>query len=487
LALKSADQAASGQDGLRRAAILPASGARSKGHGMKSHQQQLAEFREQRAAHVARMGEIQKLAETETREMNGEETEEFDGLVAEVRALDADIRKTTLESLNAAAATPVRKEFDPSQRRAPAIKTGQKSREQDFKGQNFVRGVIARAVGKLNDVSPIEVARQRWGETDPLLVSVIRAAVAGHGTDSGEPFSELAQSNAVWLGDFVEFLYGMTVFDRLPLRPAPARTHVKGQDGAHTGYWVGESKSIAVSAGSASDVELLPLKVGALAVCSKELLEDSSPAAEQLLRDSLAEASAQRVDTTFLSATAASAGVSPAGILNGVSALVPSGTDLAAVRADMQALFYPFVQAKMAQGLQIIMNPATGLALSMMYGALDQIAFPDVNENGGTINRRQVWTGDNVTPGDVIALRPQDIWKIADSGIQVSMSDTATIEQTDAPAGASDTPVAMSSHYVSMYQTESVAFKVVRRINFAKRRSNCVQYLSNVEWGGVVS
>jgi hypothetical protein len=69
----------------------------------------------------------------------------------------------------------------------------------------------------------------------------------------------------------------------------------------------------------------------------------------------------------------------------------------------------------------------------------------------------------------------------------VSVSREATIEMNDAAAGASDTPVAMASHAVSMYQTESTAIKVVRSINYAKRRTGVVQYIDNVEYGGVVS
>jgi hypothetical protein len=124
----------------------------------------------------------------------------------------------------------------------------------------------------------------------------------------------------------------------------------------------------------------------------------------------------------------------------------------------------------------------------MMYGSLDQPAYPDVNENGGTINRRPVMTGDNVTAGDVIAIRPEDVWKIGDSGIRVEMSTEATIEQRDDPTGATDTPTGVTTTgLTNMFQEESVAFKVVRRINFQKRRSAAVQYLSNVEWGGVLS
>ncbi len=154
----------------------------------------------------------------------------------------------------------------------------------------------------------------------------------------------------------------------------------------------------------------------------------------------------------------------------------------------MQSLIYPFVQGKMGTGITLLMNPATALALSFMYGTLDQRAFPEINQTGGSINGMRVVVGDNVTPGDVIAIRTSDVWRIGDSGIRISMSREATIEQRDDPTGATDTPVGVTTTgLTSMFQEESIAFKVVRRINFQKRRSNAVQYLSNVEWGGVVS
>lgn len=80
-------------------------------------------------------------------------------------------------------------------------------------------------------------------------------------------------------------------------------------------------------------------------------------------------------------------------------------------------------------------------------------------------------------------MKPSDIWKIGDSGIEMSMSDTATIEQNDAPQGASDTPTAASATLMSLWQTESVGFKVVRRINYAKRRSGAVSYIGDAAYG----
>lgn len=501
-AIKSADRALQGTKRIDRPpagngppdasgsqAARPSGGffnARSKGNVMKT----LEQLREERQQKADRLKELMELRTAENRRFADDEATEFDELTAEVAGLDDDIRVKQYEATQARSATPVRGKSvsEGSQSRAGLSFVRKTDPEDKFEGQSFVRCQIAKAIAMVHGISPIEIANERWGKSHPRLVEFIKATVAGGGTGSGEWGAELAQTDAQFAGDFIEYLYAKTVFDQLPLRSIPARVKVKGQDGAFTGYWVGESKGIPASAGSYSDVDLAPLKVAGLAVISMELLEDSQPSAEMLVRDGLVEASSQRVDQTFLSATAASAGVSPAGILNGLSALSPSGTDLAAVRADLTALVYPFVSNKMASGITLVMNPATGLALSMMFGSLDQRAFPDISQTGGTLNGLPVVVGDNVTPGDIIAIRSQDVWKIGDSGVRISMSKEATIEQRDDPSGATDTPTGVNTTgLTNMFQEESVAFKVVRRINFQKRRSAAVVYLSNTEYGGVVS
>lgn len=486
-------RAASGQQqrGVRKA-TPGGSGTtnRQKGNAMKTLQQ----LREERETKALRMKELIELFKADGHETTDEESDEFDTLDTEIKSLDTEIRVARFTATQAASAKSVDgSSSDSASRSRSGLGFVRKEDPEDkFKGQSYTRFLIAKAAAYAsmkegNYVSPAQIAEQRWGKTHPKLVALIKAAVAGGGTGSGEWGAELAQSDTRFAGDFIEFLYSMTVFDKLPLRPIPARVHVKGQDGAATGYWVGESKAIPVSKADFSDVELTPLKVGAIAVCSKELVADSDPSAELWIRDSIGQASAQRVDTTFLSANAASAGVSPAGLLQGLSALVPSGADAAAVRADYQALVLPFITAKNASGLVSVMSPQLALSIAMMVNALGQTEFPDIMENGGTLFKRPVYTGDNVTSGDWLVMKPSDIWKIGDGGVQVSMSDTAMIEQNDAPQGAGDTPTAASATLMSLWQTEQVGFKVVRRINYAKRRTGAVTLLSNAEYGGVIS
>lgn len=454
----------------------------------------ITQLREERTTKAARLDELSQLWSQADHTKTAEERAEFDTLDSEIATIDDDIRVLRAAEIKSAGARTVEGETRGagSGSRGPTIIVRKHDPEDSFKGQSYTRMLVAKALSYMamkegNIVSPVDIARHRWGKSHPKLVEVIRTAVAGGGTGSGEWGAELVESQTRFNGDFVDYLYSMTVFDRLPLRPMPARVHIKGQDGAATGYWVGESKAIPVSKADFSDVELTPLKVAAMAVCSKELITDSSPSAEMWIRDSIAQASAQRVDTTFLSTSAASNGVSPAGILNGLSAASPSGTDAAAVRADLMTLYTGFLSAKNASGLVQVMTPSMAKALSLLVNSLGQTEFPNLNSNGGTLLGDQVYTGDNVTGGHWILLKPSDIWKIGDTGLEVSMSDQATIEQNDAPAGAGDTPTAASATLMSLWQTEQVGFKVVRRINYKLRRSGAVAYLDNAEYGGVVS
>ena len=456
---------------------------RRKGNTMKTIQA----MREERVQKAARMRELVELRTAESRRSTDEEAAEFDTLADEVKALDDDIRQAQFDSLNAAQATPVqaRSSAQGSQSRGPTIIVKSEDAEEKFKGQNFTRMIIAKALASKMFVPASAIAEARWGKSNPTLIRLIKAnEVAGGGSGSGEWGAELVSADNRYTGDFIAYLHGMTVYDKLPLREVPANVSIKGSDGEATGYWVGESKSIPASAPSASTVSLTPLKVAALAVVSNELLRDSTPAAEAWVRDMLAQASGKRVDQTFLSTTAASAGVSPAGLLNGLAAGATAGADADGVRSDIAALYRGFITAKNATDLYFVTNPSLAKALQLMRNALGQREFEGVTSTGGTLEGDPLVTGDNVGFGDVILLKPSDIWKIGDSGVQVAISTEASIEQNSAPTGATDTPAGASTAWTNMFQAESTAIKVVRSINFQKRRSTAVAYIGNAAYGG---
>lgn len=462
---------------------------------MKTIAQQLQDLANTRAAKLKRMEIIAQKAIDDGRSMDASEQEEFDTIESEIKSLDDDIgRLGRLETLSKAA-KPVQqpREGDSPQKSAgqqrdpvaPAII--RKDPEDKFKGQSYVRLLIAKTLGQLRGENPLWIAQKRWAKSNPMLFEVLKAAVAGGGSDSGEWGAELVTADNRYTGDFIEYLYSKTVFDQLPFTEVPANVTIKGQDGQATGYWVGQSKAIPATTVDFMSVSLTPLKVAALAVCSIELLEDSSPSAELLVRDALVKASSQRIDTTLFSTAAASSGVSPAGLLNGVTPVSALGLDGDAVREGIGALYAPFITAKNASDLYFVMSPGRAKATSLITNAFSQKEFGTLTAQGGMLEGDPVKTGDNVDSSHVILLKPSDVYKIGDGGVEVYMSREATIEQDTVPQGATDTPVAASANLTNMFQEHSVAFKVVRRINFAKRRSHAVQYANDVSWGDAQS
>jgi len=452
-----------------------------EGNNLKTIAEQIAALEASRQAKAARMTAVMQKSMDEGRSTEAAEQDEFDTLNQEVEQIDGDLKRLrALEKMQATTAKPVQqvKANATNPLGAPVVIKGEK--DEAFEGQSYTRMVIAKTLARLGDVSAVGIAHKRWGNSNPEIVETIKAAVAGGGTDAGEWGAELVRAER-YQGDFIDYLYSRTIFDKLPLREVPANVNIAGQDGAATGYWVGQSKSIPVSKADFMDVTLTPLKVAALAVVSKELLRDSSPSAEKLVRDALVEASAQRVDQTFLGTGAAVAGVSPAGILNGLTAGTSSGTDIEGVIADVKALYAGFITANNSEGLQFVTTQSLAKSLGLMQNALGNWAFPGLGANGGSLLGDPLTAGGNVGTGDLILLKPSDIYKIGDRGVEVSMSTEASIQMDSAPNGESDTPTANTS-VVSMYQTDSVAIKVVRPLNYAKRRASAVAYIGDAAY-----
>jgi HK97 family phage major capsid protein len=461
-------------------------------------QDQIKALEATRAAKAARMEAVLEASSAEGRSLTAEESEEFDTLDAEVKRLDEDLvrfhraeglsvqkghRVEVAEGASAEAAAASR-----GTRSGSTIIVADKNKDDVFKGQSYTRMVIAKALASLQGVAPSAIAQQRWGKTNPALVEFIKAnEVAGGGETSGSWGAELVALDGRFTGDFIEFLTGMTVFDKLALRAVPANVTIKGQDGAATGYWVGEGKAIPATKADFMAVNLAPLKVAALAVISNELIRDSSPSAELLVRDALGAASRQRIDGTFLSTDAAVSGVSPAGILNGLAPIASTGNDADGVRDGILALYASFLTAKNASGLTMVLNSARAKAISLMVNALGNTVFPGLNTGGGTLLGDSVVTGDNVGEASVILLKPSDIYKIGDNGVEVSISRDATIEMATDPTGAELTPTGASKNPVNMFQSESTAIKIVRSMNFAKRRASAVAWINDASWGDSAS
>jgi hypothetical protein len=91
-----------------------------------------------------------------------------------------------------------------------------------------------------------------------------------------------------------------------------------------------------------------------------------------------------------------------------------------------------------------------------------------------------------VPAGVLILAFASEIYMSDDGQVTIDASREASIQMLDNPT---NTPVGgtVATALVSMYQTDSVALRAHRFINWSLRRTQAVRYLFAVSWGGAVS
>ena len=459
----------------------------------KTIAEQIAALEATKQTKSARMSEIMQKAGDEGRSTDAEEQTEFDELAGDVTALDGDIKRLgMLQTTKAVSATPI---TAPNGGAINNAADGTAARSSVIikaaapaPGIRFARYARCLALSRKTGQSLLELIEQNYGTRDPDLVGIIKANVIAVNTTTDAALI----GNEGGFADFVEYLRPMTIVGRfgnngIPgLRRVPFRVPLIKQTGGAVGYWVGEGKPKPLTKPAWGRTELAPLKAANIAVATMEALRDSSPSAETLLRDDLAAAIVAVIDTAFVDpANAGSAGVKPASITDGLTGIASSGNDAASIRADVQAAMQVFIAGNnpITAGVWI-MSATRALALSMMRTALDQPEFAGITMTGGTFFGLPVIVSEYVTDYVVLA-NASDIWFADDGGVSVDMSTEASLQMLDNPTNDSVTPTATT--LVSMFQTNSVAFRAERTINWTRRRDTGVALIEDVAWGEAAS
>lgn len=454
-----------------------------EGTTMKTIAEQIAALEASRQAKAARMATVMQKSIDENRSTDEAEQNEFDTLEQEVAAIDADLKRLkSLQKAQAGVAAPVAGTTSAEGSAARAGVTIKAAKPEA--GIRFARYARCLGLARKTGQDLMSVVEQNYGARDPDLVGIVKAAVTAVNTTTDAALI----GNEGGFADFVEFLRPMTIVGKFgangipALRRVPFRVPLIRQTGGSVGYWVGEGKPKPLTKPQWGRTELNPLKAANIAVATMEALRDSSPSAEVLLRDDLAAAIVAAIDSAYIDpANAGSAGVKPASITNGITAIPSGGNDAAAIREDARKAMTIFVTAENPLNSGVwIMSTTTALALSLMRTALDAPEFPGISMNGGTFMGLPVivssYAGDNV-----VLQNAQDVWFADDGEVAVDMSTEASLQMMDNPTNDSVTPTA--TDLVSMFQTNSVAFRAERTVNWLRRRDTGVAVISGVEWG----
>lgn len=465
---------------------------------MQTTQERVKAFEAKRQAKAAAMAKI--MEESGDESLDADKAEEYDTLKDEVKACDEHLERLNhLLKTEVVKAVPVHGETaeDGSATRqglaAPRISVRATNLD---KGIAFARLARCKALAKMDSIPPYEIAKQLYPEHTDLQDILHKTAVAAGTTTVSGWASQLVNVNSVF-ADFVEYLRPLTIIGQFgtngipSLRRVPFRTILASQTAGTTGYWVGEGQPKPVSKPTFASTYLLPYKVAAISVATMELLRDSSPSVDAILRDDLAKAVAARIDEDFLDPQKGADSSSPASISNGVTPINSSGRDADSVRADMVSVMAAYLAVNNTPSTGVwVMSAVTALQLSLLTNALGQPEFPGIAMSGGRLQGLPVIvsefigkTTDSPTEGrDVFLVNANDIWFADDGGVDVSMSDQTALQMDDAPTNASG-PTVTATTMVSMFQTNSVAFRAERTVSWARRRTEAVQQLAQVEWG----
>ena len=459
---------------------------------MKTFAEQVADLKATRAAKAEEMKGVAQKSMDEGRSMDNAEAERFDTLSSEIKSLDGDIaRLSRLADIDAASAQPV----DAGQKAAlPAaggarVQVQVKNTEKLEPGIGFARLARVKALAHIEHQDPARIAQSMYPDDENLVKSLTtKAAVSAASASSATWAGNLINEGGVGFADFVEFLRPRTLLGQISgrLRNLPFDTPVLVQGTGGAAKWTKEGDAKPLTSWTYTRTKMAPLKVATIAAATKESLMRSSVAADALLRDELARAVGAAIDTTFVSASAAVTDTSPAGIRNGVSAVTLTGDGtIAGIRCDIAAMLKELVGDNLSvSGAFWVMPETLAIDLSLVANEVGNAAFPGITPQGGTLAGLPVYTSQFMPTPDsngpvVMLIKGDEIFLGDEGGIQVSMSDQASLVMDDAPSGSSVTPTA--AQMVSLWQTNSVGFLVERFINFQKRRAQAVVW-AQVNW-----
>jgi Phage capsid family len=236
---------------------------------------------------------------------------------------------------------------------------------------------------------------------------------------------------------------------------------------------------------------LYPYSMAVIGHFTRELLRRSTPSIEAMIRQGMLDDTASILDNLVFGNGAATAGLRPAGLTNGID---PTDTHaatatptIADIDSDLNKLVKQLVAVRKMGGPSTswVMNTANALALSSLTNALGGAAFPGLSAAGGTLKGYPVAASSFFPLTEVLLVDGAGVF-MAGGTPEFDMSTEATLhEENTAPlpiatgaagAGVVATPVR------SLWQTNSAALRMLEEISWDELRTGAVQQLTGVAW-----
>jgi HK97 family phage major capsid protein len=373
---------------------------------------------------------------------------------------------------------------------APAIVHNRKELDPiDYIVRSATVTYLAKAAGKTED----EIRQRVYGDdamTKVVCDMVTRSASAPALTTVTGWAAELAQTVYTAL---MPLLMPNGLLPRLAAKGLTLAFGTAGRISIPTrsrtptlaGSFVGEGLPIPVRQGAFTSQLLTPKKMAVITTWTREMNDHSTPAIEGLLREAIQQDTAVAVDSVLIDANPATV-IRPAGLLNGVSVTTAtSGGGIAALIGDITGL----VNAIAASTFGNVRNPAwlmnpTDVLRASLATAANTGVFPFRDEVGrGTLNTIPIIDSSTVPAKTVILVDAADFVMAGGGAPRMEMSDQATLHMEDTtPLELVASPSTVAAPQRSLFQTDSLALRMVLPLNWVQRRAGTVAWTQNVTW-----
>jgi HK97 family phage major capsid protein len=251
------------------------------------------------------------------------------------------------------------------------------------------------------------------------------------------------------------------------------------------GSFVGEGLAIPVRQGMFTSQTLTPKKLAVISTWTREMGDHSIPAIEGLIRQAIQEDTSVATDSVLIDANPATV-IRPAGLLNGVAATAATaGGGIGAIIGDLTALIgaialstYGNVRAPVW-----LMNPTDILRVSLAQAPNTGI-FPFKEEIAqGTLNNIPLIDSATVPTKTMILVDAADFVVVGGEAPRMEMSDQATLHMEDTnPTDLVASPSTVAAPQRSLFQTDSLALRMIMPLNWVQRRAGTVAWTQSVTW-----
>lgn len=335
---------------------------------------------------------------------------------------------------------------------------------------SFVRVARCLMLAKAHGRPSVEIATKLYGQSDRKIPSVIKSAVDSAGTTGAG--SELYSAEGV-AAEFADAVRPLTVLGKLNPVKVPFVTPLPFIANRTQFDFVAERSPIAVAApGFGTNVFFDQRKIAGIVVVSNALLERSE--GEGVLRREMVSGVIEAMDRRLLDPASDATTARPASITNTATEIAADGAadadDVDAIAAALAAVL--IAAGSTLQRAHFITTPTVCMALSLMRDTAGAPAFPGMTLAGGTLAGLPLISSASATAGTLVLVDPDELLVADDSEARIELSKVAFLRQDDAPDS--------SSTWMSMFQTESTALKVLRYVNWSMRRA-FVAYASGLD------